>query len=101
MMKAKDLEIMMEIFGKDNVIVFDEVHKMEGVVVRLMSDRGFGFIKGEDGKDYFFHRSDLSGFFEDLVQDIDGGRKVVVTFEIVPSPKGPRASNVVRVDGGV
>jgi cold shock CspA family protein len=66
-----------------------------------MSDKGFGFIKGEDKKDYFFHRSDLNGFFEDLVQDFDGGRVIHVTFESVPSPKGPRASEVSRVDGGV
>lgn len=35
----------------------------EGTIKRLVSDRGFGFIvpEGEnaDGKDLFFHRSDL------------------------------------------
>lgn len=74
---------------------------MNGTIARLMNDKRFGFIKGEDNKDYFFHHSDLNGFWEDLVNDHEGGRKIEVTFDSVPSPKGPRAGNVVRVDGGV
>jgi len=31
-----------------------------GTVKRVISDRGFGFILGEDGKEYFFHRDGLS-----------------------------------------
>jgi cold shock CspA family protein len=66
-----------------------------------MADKGFGFIHGEDKKDYFFHRSDFNGFFDDLVEDVGAGRSIKVEFEITPSAKGPRAANVVRVDGGV
>ena len=29
--------------------------------IRRLIDRGFGFIKTEDEKDLFFHRSDLEG----------------------------------------
>jgi cold shock CspA family protein len=100
-MKPVDLEVLIEIFGKENVILFDEVKEMNGTIARIMSDKRFGFIKGEDNKDYFFHATDLNGFWEDLVQDVDGGRKIVVTFDVVPSPKGPRAGNVVRDDSGV
>ena len=32
----------------------------KGTIARLM-DRGFGFIKTEDEKDLFFHRSNLEG----------------------------------------
>ncbi len=32
----------------------------KGTIIRLM-DRGFGFIKTEEGKDLFFHRNDLEG----------------------------------------
>ncbi len=32
----------------------------KGTIARLM-DRGFGFIKTEDGTDLFFHRNDLDG----------------------------------------
>jgi len=58
-----------------------------GTIKKLVSDRGFGFIAGEDGTEYFFHRSGTADF-DRLV----GGEKV--TFEIEPSPKGPRAARV-------
>jgi CspA family cold shock protein len=61
-----------------------------GTVKKLVSDRGFGFITAEDGKDYFFHRSavDASLDFDRLV----GGERV--QFEIEQDPKGARARNV-------
>ncbi len=61
-----------------------------GVVKKIVSDRGFGFITGEDGKDYFFHRDGLepSLDFDRLV----GGEKV--TFDIESNPRGPRAVKV-------
>lgn len=74
---------------------------MDGTVVRLMSDKRFGFIRGEDGKDYFFHTSDFNGFFDDLITDFEERKKIAVTFDSVPSEKGLRAGNVNRVDGGV
>ena len=62
----------------------------EGTIKKLVSDRGFGFIAAEDGKEYFFHRDalDASARFDGLF----GGEKV--TFEVEPSQKGPRASRV-------
>ena len=30
-----------------------------GTVKKVVSDRGFGFIAGEDEKEYFFHRGGL------------------------------------------
>ena len=33
----------------------------KGTIRRLVTDRGFGFIKGEIGEDLFFHRSELQG----------------------------------------
>jgi len=61
-----------------------------GTVKKLVSDRGFGFITAEDGKDYFFHRDGLDSSidFDRLV----GGEKVA--FEIESSPRGPRAVKV-------
>ncbi len=58
-----------------------------GTVKKLVSERGFGFITAEDGKDYFFHRDGLDSSidFDRLV----GGEKVA--FEIESSPRGPRA----------
>jgi CspA family cold shock protein len=61
-----------------------------GTVKKVVADRGFGFITGEDGKDYFFHRDGL-----DRTVDFDrlvGGERM--SFEIEQSPKGPRASKI-------
>jgi CspA family cold shock protein len=64
-----------------------------GTIKKVVSDRGFGFITGEDGKDYFFHRNTLS---ESLPFDaITGGERV--DFTLQASDRGPRAVNVRRV----
>jgi len=99
--EGKDIDLLREIFGAENVVVIDEVIQMEGTVVRLFSDKKFGFIQDANGKDYFFHASDVNGFFDDLVEDLQSGEKIRVTFDVVQSPKGTRAGNVTRVDGGV
>ncbi len=61
-----------------------------GTIKKLISERGFGFITAEDGKDYFFHKDGLSSSldFDRLV----GGESV--TFEVEAGPKGPRAVQV-------
>jgi len=61
-----------------------------GTVKKVVSDRGFGFITADDGKDYFFHRNGLTASldFDRLI----GGEKV--EFDLEESPKGPRAKNV-------
>jgi CspA family cold shock protein len=33
----------------------------KGTIRRLITGRGFGFIKTDEGKDLFFHRSNLEG----------------------------------------
>ncbi|MBJ7603748.1 MAG: cold shock domain-containing protein [Candidatus Dormibacteraeota bacterium] len=59
----------------------------EGTIKKIVSDRGFGFIAADDGKEYFFHRSSVAEF-----DNLRGGERV--TFETEPSPKGPRAAQV-------
>jgi cold shock protein len=67
-----------------------EVTVATGTIKKLVSDRGFGFITADDGKDYFFHRD---GLMESLDFDrLVGGEKV--SFDIEQSPKGPRAKNI-------
>jgi cold shock protein len=62
-----------------------------GTITKLVTDRGFGFIAAdEDGKEYFFHRSGVDGM--QSFDTLTGGEKV--TFEVEPSPKGPRANRV-------
>ena len=61
-----------------------------GTVKKIVAERGFGFITGEDGKDYFFHHDGLS-------QSIDFDRLVggeSVSFEIEKGPKGDRAAQI-------
>ena len=61
-----------------------------GTVKKIVSERGFGFITADDGKEYFFHRSalDTSLTFDRM----SGGEKV--EFQVETSPKGDRAANV-------
>mgnify|MGYP001614704073 FL=1 len=61
-----------------------------GVIKRLVSEKGFGFIRSVIGGDeLFFHRSDVrSGTYEDLNK---GDR---VTYEETRTDKGLRAENV-------
>ena len=61
-----------------------------GTIKKLVSDRGFGFIAAEDGTEYFFHRDGVESF-----DSLNGGEKV--SFEVEPSPKGPRAKQVKLV----
>ena len=61
-----------------------------GSIKKIVSDRGFGFITGEDGKDYFFHRDGLTA-------SLDFDRIVVgepVEFDLEASQRGPRAVKV-------
>ena len=56
--------------------------------IKKLTDRGFGFIKGEQGE-IFFHSSSLEGTtFEALSE----GQRV--EYEEGRGPKGPRAENV-------
>ena len=60
----------------------------EGTIKKL-TDRGFGFISTDSGKDLFFHRSAVNGVSYDELHE---GQKV--TYEEEQGPKGVRAANV-------
>ncbi len=63
-----------------------------GKVKWFNESKGYGFIEWEDGKDVFVHYSAIQGDgFKTLREGED------VTFEVVEGPKGPSASNVVKV----
>ena len=61
-----------------------------GTIKKVVSDRGFGFILAEDGKEYFFHRDGLQSSLD--FDRLNGGERV--SFEVEASPKGPRATQV-------
>ena len=60
----------------------------QGRIKKLIADKGFGFIEGEDGE-IFFHRTSL---LEASMEDLQEGQEV--EFTEGSSPKGPRAENV-------
>jgi len=64
----------------------------QGTVKWFNDAKGFGFIEQEDGKDVFVHFSSIRG--EGFKSLAEGD---AVTFEVVDSPKGPKADNVVKV----
>jgi CspA family cold shock protein len=64
---------------------------MTGTIKTLRAEKGFGFIKGEGGQEYFFHQSSIFG---EGINDLREGDSV--TFDVADSPKGPRAENVTR-----
>ncbi len=66
---------------------------MKGTIARLVADRGFGFVKPEDGeKDIFFHAKVVEGVTFEELKEGDA-----VTYEVEDGPKGPSASSVSRV----
>ena len=61
----------------------------KGTIKRLVSDKGFGFVAAQDGKEYFFHQSACVGAPFNALHE---GQSV--TFDPGQGPKGPRAENV-------
>ena len=63
---------------------------MNGVVKEYDKQKGFGFISGEDGEDYFVHVSGLREYLKD--RGLIAGQKV--SFDIIFDMKGDKAINV-------
>ena len=55
----------------------------------MVRDRGFGFIRGDDGKEVFFHRSGLNAAEYDNLNEGD-----TVEYVVQEGPRGARAENV-------
>jgi CspA family cold shock protein len=64
---------------------------VNGTIVRIVSDKGFFFIKGEDNRQYFAHKSCL--ITAAWIYDIMEGDEVL--FIAAEHEKGPRAEQVV------
>jgi CspA family cold shock protein len=63
--------------------------KCKGKIKKMVRDRGFGFIRGEDGKEVFFHRSGLNAAEYDSLSEGD-----FVEYVVQEGPRGARAENV-------
>ena len=65
---------------------------MQGIVRWFNNSKGYGFIGRDDGPDLFVHYTAIVG---EGYKTLNEGDKV--EFEIVQGPKGPQASNVVKL----
>jgi len=63
---------------------------MKGKVKFFDAEKKFGFITGEDGKDYYVRKSDLQS---DIILNKDDS----VEFSVEEGDKGPKAINVKKV----
>ncbi len=64
----------------------------KGTVKWFNNQKGYGFITPESGKDVFVHHSAIQG---EGYKSLDEGQ--AVEFEIKQGPKGPEATNVVKL----
>jgi len=64
----------------------------KGKVKWFNSQKGFGFIEVEDGKDVFVHHNEIQG---QGYKSLEEGEEV--EFEIKKGPKGDQATNVVKL----
>ncbi len=65
---------------------------MNGTVKWFNAEKGYGFIKDEEGKDIFVHFSSINS---DGYKTLEEGQKV--TYDLVESDRGPQAKNVTVV----
>lgn len=66
---------------------------MTGKVKWFNTEKGYGFITSDEGKDIFVHYSAIQA---DGFRSLEEGQKV--SFEIVESDRGQQAANVVVTD---
>lgn len=65
---------------------------MKGTVKWFNSEKGYGFITTEEGKDVFVHYTGITG---EGYKALDEGQNV--EFEITQGPKGDQAINVSKL----
>jgi CspA family cold shock protein len=63
----------------------------KGAVKRIIRERGFGFISAEDGREIFFHRSELQNVEFDELAEGDH-----LEFSVIKGKKGPQAIDIKK-----
>lgn len=64
----------------------------KGTVKWFNSEKGYGFITGEDEKDVFVHQTSIQG---DGFRTLDEGQ--AVSFDVQSDKKGFKAVNVIKL----
>jgi cold shock protein len=62
-----------------------------GPIIRIVRDRGFGFVRTENGSEIFFHHATLPPGVFDMLQE---GQEIEFDVENDPRGRGQRAANV-------
>ncbi|MBN1377026.1 cold shock domain-containing protein [Candidatus Woesearchaeota archaeon] len=62
---------------------------MKGTVKFFNNMKGYGFIAGEDGKEYFVHQTGLK-------EGVSLNEEDSVEFEVEKGDRGPKAVNVTK-----
>ncbi len=65
----------------------------KGTVKRIFREKGFGFISAEDGREIFFHSSELQNVDFDKLKEGDR-----LEFGVTKGAKGPQAIDIKKVD---
>jgi cold shock CspA family protein len=65
--------------------------RVTGEVARLIAEKGYGFIRMPDGREYFFHAENMSEGPEAFKHLAEG---TIVSFLPGKTSKGPRALDV-------
>ena len=65
---------------------------MQGKVKLFHSEKGYGFITDEGGKDVFFHYSQLLMEGYKTIEP-----ETIVEFEVMETERGPQAKNIVKL----
>jgi CspA family cold shock protein len=66
--------------------------RIQGTVKWFDSQKGFGFIEREGGKDVFVHHNAIAG---EGYRNLEEGQRV--EFTVVQGQKGPQAQDVVAI----
>jgi CspA family cold shock protein len=64
----------------------------QGTVKFFNSEKGFGFVTGDDGKDIFFH---ITGFKSENVRVVHQGE--IVEYEVAEGRQGLMATKIVLI----
>ena len=64
-----------------------------GKIKKVIKDKHYGFIRTDDGREIFFHMSDLQGVD---IKDLKEGDPMEFDVEMDPRGRGPKAVYVRR-----